>query len=100
LWRLVPLLGAGLAGLLLERAVVVEALLLSDAEYGHGAIEPAERFWTLVLWNPWFLTGGIAFALASVAARWNAPSRPVDHRLRARDTGRHAAASSSQTMIN
>jgi hypothetical protein len=73
-WRLLPFLGAGVAGVLLLRAVVVEALLLSDADYGHGAISPAERFWTLVLWNPWFLIGGGTFALASVAARRNAHS--------------------------
>jgi hypothetical protein len=68
-WRLLPFLGAGVASVLLLRAVVVEALLLSDPGYGDGAIHPAERYWTLVLWNPWFLVGGVAFALATAHAR-------------------------------
>ena len=67
--RLLPFVGGGVAAVLVLRAVVVEALLLSDAGYGNGAVSPAERFWTLVLWNPWFLMGGVAFARAAMGAR-------------------------------
>ena len=67
--RLLPLLGAGVAAVLLARAVVVEVLLLADPGYGGGAISAAQRWWALVLWNPWFLLGGITFALAALAAR-------------------------------
>lgn len=66
--RLLPIVGGGIAGVLLLRAVVVEALLLFDTGYGNGAISPAERFWTLVLWDPWFLIGGVAFARAALGA--------------------------------
>ena len=51
-WSL-PLLGAGVAVLLSVRAVGVQALLLNDAGYGGGAVSPAQRWWTLLLWNPW-----------------------------------------------
>ena len=66
---LLPLLGAGVAILLLVRAVGIQALLLSDAGYGGGAVSPAQRWWTLLLWNPWFLFGGLLFGLAAGAAR-------------------------------
>ena len=66
---LLPLLGAGVAVLLLVRAVGVQALLLSDAGYDGGAVSPAQRWWTLPLWNPWFLLGGLLFGLAAGAAR-------------------------------
>ena len=66
---LLPLLGAGVAVLLLVRAVGIQALLLTDAGYGGGAVSPAQRWWTLLLWNPWFLFGGLLFGLAAGAAR-------------------------------
>ncbi len=66
---LLPLLGAGVAGVLLLRAVVVHVVLLSDAGYGGGAVSAAQRSWTLWVWNPWFLLGGVLFGLAAVAAR-------------------------------
>jgi hypothetical protein len=72
--RWVVLLGAGVAAVLLLRAVGVELLLLTAADYGGGAISGAQRQWTLVLWNPWFLVGGIAFALAAAGSR----HRPAD----------------------
>ena len=68
-WRPLPLLALGVGAVLLVRAVLVEVLLLADAGYGGGAISPAQRSWALLLWNPWFLAGGIVFCLAAVAAR-------------------------------
>jgi len=67
-WSL-PLLGAGVAVLLLVRAVGDQALLLTDAGYGGGAVSPAQRWWTLLLWNSWFLLGGLLFGLVAGAAR-------------------------------
>ena len=66
---LLPLLGAGVAVLLLVRAVGIQALLLTDAGYGGGAVSPAQRWWTLLLWNPWCLFGARLFGLAAAAAR-------------------------------
>ena len=51
------------------RAVGVQALLLTDAGYGGGAVSPAQRWWTLLLWNPWVLLRGLLFGLAAGAAR-------------------------------
>ena len=72
--RWLPLLGAGVAVVLVLRAVGVELLLLADAGYGDGAVSPAQRWWTLVLWNPWFLLGGITFAIATAAATRHRPA--------------------------
>ena len=66
--RVLFVLGAGVAAVLLLRAIGVELLLLTDPGYGGGDISPAQRWWSLVLWNPWFLLGGISFGLAAVAA--------------------------------
>lgn len=67
--RALPLLGAGIAAVLTFRAIGVHVLLLADAGYGRGAISGAQRSWTLVVWNPWFFLGGVAFGLAAWAAR-------------------------------
>ncbi|MGK5627933.1 DUF3995 domain-containing protein [Streptomyces sp. URMC 123] len=63
--RAVAALGWCVCAVLLVRGVAVELLLLSDTG-GQGVdIGPEQRFWTLVLWNPWFLTGGLLFGLAA-----------------------------------
>jgi hypothetical protein len=67
--RSLSLLGAAVGAVLLLRAVGLEVLLLADPRYGNGAVSPAERFWTLVLWNPWFLVGALTFGLAAGAGR-------------------------------
>ncbi|GAA0589881.1 hypothetical protein GCM10010174_00990 [Kutzneria viridogrisea] len=58
--RLLLLACWAVAGLLLVRAVGVTLLLLTGA----AEVSEGERFWSLVLWNPWFLLGGIAYLLA------------------------------------
>lgn len=74
-WRLhgvpglvVRCLGWGVAALLLIRAVGVEFLLLSNATHVDTSISAGQRFWTLVLWNPWFVVGGVAFGCAAFVA--------------------------------
>ena len=67
--RLLPLLAVGVGAVLALRAAVVHVLLLSDAGHGGGAISPAQRTWTLWVWDPWFLLGGALFVLAGLAAR-------------------------------
>lgn len=67
--RLAPLLAIGVGAVLALRAVVVHVLLLADVGCGGGAITPAQRTWTLWVWDPWFLIGGALFGLAGVAAR-------------------------------
>ncbi len=63
--RVVRFLGWCACAVLLLRGVAVEVLLLSGAAGPEVDISPEQRLWTLVLWNPWFLLGGLAFGLAA-----------------------------------
>ena len=59
--------GAGLiAAVLLLRSVGVEVLLVSDAGGVAEAVGRGERDASLWVWNPWFLLGGVLFALATL----------------------------------
>jgi hypothetical protein len=76
---LLVLAGGAVALLLCLRAVGIEVLMLAGVYDGNPAITPAQRHWTLVLWNPWFLAGGVAFglaALARVSRHTRGPGRP------------------------
>jgi hypothetical protein len=66
--RLVLIVGAVIATVRSVRAVGIELLLLTDALHS-PAVSRSEKHWTLVLWSPWFLPGGLAFTLAAGAAR-------------------------------
>ncbi|WP_246626452.1 DUF3995 domain-containing protein [Modestobacter italicus] len=63
--RLLVLAGAAIGLLLLLRGLGIEMLLLAGAYAGNAAMSDAQRHWSLVLWNPWFLLGGMAFLLAA-----------------------------------
>jgi hypothetical protein len=65
--RAVILAGAAVALLLVSRGIGVAMLLLGGALDGNVAVDPAQRHWTLLLWNPWFVVGGVAFGLATLA---------------------------------
>ncbi|MDE3721873.1 DUF3995 domain-containing protein [Nocardiopsis sp. N85] len=47
------------------RGIAVEVLLLIDTSGRVVDVSPEQRLWTLLLWNPWFLVGGLAFGLAA-----------------------------------
>lgn len=66
--RILEYLGWGAGFILLARAIAVELLLLTNVTDLDG-VSADERFWTHVLWNPWFLVGGLAFGLAARQAR-------------------------------
>lgn len=102
LWGVALLLGAGavfcllrhpwqrvgqFAGaVLVARAVLIEFVLLT----GIAEASADERFWSLVLWNPWFALGGVLWLLAF--------NRSPRRRRRARAAGgrrRHAGSRSS-----
>ncbi|WP_165914842.1 DUF3995 domain-containing protein [Nocardia alba] len=52
----------GLAGLvLLARGVLVEIALAVDVGGIRGEVGPHQTWWSLVLWNPWFMFGGVLF---------------------------------------
>lgn len=66
--RVVRALGWCACALLLVRGVAVEVLLLTDAGGRGMDVSPEQRLWTLTLWNPWFLVGGLVFGLAARAS--------------------------------
>ncbi|MGA5499329.1 DUF3995 domain-containing protein [Streptomyces cinereoruber] len=61
-------LGWGVSAVLLARGVVIEVLLLTGSAYADASVSEQQRAWTLTLWNPWFIAGGLAFGLASLRA--------------------------------
>ncbi|MCC3650568.1 DUF3995 domain-containing protein [Streptomyces sp. S07_1.15] len=63
-WRALRWLGVGIGALLLTRGLLVEVLLITEVS-AVGEISAAQKFWTLALWNPWFILGGLLFVLAA-----------------------------------
>ncbi|GAA0459569.1 DUF3995 domain-containing protein [Streptomyces stramineus] len=63
--RLARWLGWGAGALLLARGIGVEVLLLTNATQLDTSVSAGQRAWTLALWNPWFIAGGLAFGLAA-----------------------------------
>ena len=68
---------------LLVRGVGVEILLLTDA-FGVARNVGADQVRAgLVLWNPWFIVGGLAFALTGIEGRRRGrTTTPLPRRLR------------------
>ena len=64
---LVVVAGWAVSLLLLLRGVGLEVLLLGRFYDGNTALTPSQVHVSLVLWNPWFILGGLAFAMASLA---------------------------------
>ncbi|PBC85861.1 MULTISPECIES: DUF3995 domain-containing protein [unclassified Streptomyces] len=62
-------LGWGISALLLARGIGIEVLLLAGATYLDASVSAEQRTWTLALWNPWFIAGGVAFGLAALRSR-------------------------------
>jgi len=67
--RLLVRVGAAVGLGLLLRGSAVQVLMLSGAYDGNAAITSSQRHWSLVLWNPWFVVGGVAFLLAASVHR-------------------------------
>ncbi|MFJ9588079.1 DUF3995 domain-containing protein [Streptomyces acidicola] len=63
--RVVKALGWSVCAVLLVRGIAVEMLLLTDTAGQEVDVSPEQRLWTLVLWNPWFLVGGLVFGLSA-----------------------------------
>jgi len=63
-WRMLRLLGLAICGLLLVRGVLIEVLLVFGVS-AVGEVSAAQKFWTLAVWNPWFILGGVLFGLAA-----------------------------------
>ncbi|MCZ1006580.1 DUF3995 domain-containing protein [Streptomyces lydicus] len=62
-------LGWGVCALLLARGIGIEVLLLAGTTHLDTSVSAGQRTWTLILWNPWFIAGGVAFGLAAHRSR-------------------------------
>ncbi|WP_172381711.1 DUF3995 domain-containing protein [Streptomyces sp. MNP-20] len=63
--RVTRRLGWAVSALLLMRGVGIEVLLLTGAVHLDASVSQEQRAWTLALWNPWFIAGGLAFGRAA-----------------------------------
>jgi Protein of unknown function (DUF3995) len=63
--RVVAALGWFGGGLLLARGLVLEAALAIRASGLSAAVSGQEVRWSLLLWNPWFVVGGMVMLLAT-----------------------------------
>ncbi|MFH9958506.1 DUF3995 domain-containing protein [Streptomyces roseolus] len=60
-------LGRCVSAVLLTRGNGLEVMLLTGIGPVDTAVGEEQRNWSLALWNPWFVAGGIAFGLAPSA---------------------------------
>jgi hypothetical protein len=51
--------------LLLARGLLLEIVLSTGAGGVAASVGPAESHWSLALWNPWFIAGGVFLLLAA-----------------------------------
>ncbi|MEV0371990.1 DUF3995 domain-containing protein [Streptomyces sp. NPDC050636] len=74
-------LGWGVSALLLARGIGIEVLLLTTTLLD-TSVSVEQRAWTLALWNPWFIAGGLAFGLATLRSsrHTGAEQPPVSRR--------------------
>ncbi|MFG2652560.1 DUF3995 domain-containing protein [Streptomyces sp. NPDC048436] len=73
-------LGWGVGTLLLVRGIGIEVLLLTNTTRMDTSVSAGQRAWTLALWNPWFITGGLAFGLAARQSRTPIGAEPSPSR--------------------
>ncbi|MGW2631535.1 DUF3995 domain-containing protein [Streptomyces chattanoogensis] len=69
-------LGWGASALLLARGLGIEVLLLTHTTPLDTSVSVAQRAWTLALWNPWFIAGGLAFGLAALRSARHTDAEP------------------------
>ncbi|MFF3767640.1 DUF3995 domain-containing protein [Streptomyces sp. NPDC001922] len=74
---LVSSAGWGIGILLLARGIGIEVLLLAASSGQVAAVSPEQRTWSLALWNPWFVVGGLAFGLAALRYGKHTATGPV-----------------------
>jgi hypothetical protein len=74
-WTLLPWAARAAGAVMLVRSAGVEVLTLAGGPGLSASVSPEQRFWTLVLWNPWFALGGLLFLGASVGEIYAGPHR-------------------------
>lgn len=63
--RVIAALGWLGGGLLLVRGLLLEVVLATGSGGVPDAVDAAETHWSLVLWNPWFMLGGVLVLIAT-----------------------------------
>ena len=63
--RLVVVVGLLGGGLLVVRGLLLEVVLATGAGGVSNAVGPEQTYWSLLLWNPWFVLGGAMVLLAT-----------------------------------
>ncbi|MEV4240713.1 MULTISPECIES: DUF3995 domain-containing protein [unclassified Nocardia] len=97
-WRWVMAWMIGLAGLvLLARGVLVEVALAADAGGVRCEVGPHRTWWSLVLWNPWFMLGGVLFIGAGlgIGKRCSRPTGRAEAQVAAGLGSRYSRLASS-----
>jgi len=61
---------------LLARGIILELVLITGAGGIAASVGAAETRWSLVLWNPWFALGGVAFLVTAHRFGQRYPSPP------------------------
>ncbi|MGA5493834.1 DUF3995 domain-containing protein [Streptomyces cinereoruber] len=69
-------LGWGVSAVLLARGIGVEVILLTGTASVGASVSEQQRVWTLALWNPWFVAGGLVFGLATFGASRRTDAAP------------------------
>jgi hypothetical protein len=69
LGRVARVLSLVVGGVLLLRGIALEILLATNADDLRATIGPLESLWSLALWNPWFIVGGVLFVWTARCAR-------------------------------
>jgi S-adenosyl methyltransferase len=59
------ILGWLVGTVLVARGLLLEVVLLSAAGGVASSVGPLETHWSLILWNPWFVAGGLLLLLAA-----------------------------------
>jgi hypothetical protein len=75
--RVLVVIGTTVGVLLLLRGLGIQLLLLAGAYDENAAMTADQRRWSLLVWNPWFVAGGVAFVLAArdVGSRASSPEQ-------------------------
>lgn len=63
--RWMVILGFLVGVALLVRGLLLEVVLLAGVGGVASAVGPLETYWSLILWNPWFMLGGLLLILAA-----------------------------------
>jgi hypothetical protein len=64
--RLLSLLGWTASAILLLRGIGLELLMVTGAVQAGDGITADQFRWTWLVWNPWFIVGGVCFTMASI----------------------------------